>query len=92
MRMKAIETNTLGDSTLASLLSELAAVERSDKKPNTTPLYLKIKALAYLHPVNVRDVWQDADHYANGQSDNEPGGQARVRLETRNLSRLLFQQ
>jgi HEAT repeats len=50
LRERAIETNTLGDSTLASLLTELTAAEKSQGKSNTTQLYLKLKALFYLHP------------------------------------------
>jgi HEAT repeat protein len=50
LRERAIETNTLGDSTLASLLAELTAAEKSQGKSDTTQLYLKLKALFYLQP------------------------------------------
>jgi hypothetical protein len=50
MQQRAIQINTLGDSTLQSLLPELRAVEESQGQPNTTELYLRLKALIYLHP------------------------------------------
>lgn len=46
-----IQRQQLGESTSASLLSELDALEKApDKNQNTTALYLKVKALIYVHP------------------------------------------
>jgi hypothetical protein len=52
---KAIQQRELGSSTLESLLADLAKEEaEAARDPNSaslaTPLYLKIKALIYLHP------------------------------------------
>jgi len=46
-----IQRTELGDATLEGLLADLAKAEGSTDKPNDdTPLYLKFKALVYLHP------------------------------------------
>jgi HEAT repeat protein len=51
----AIQRQELGDATLESLLTGLAKLEveaaaHPDQPPLATPLYLKLKALVYLHP------------------------------------------
>jgi hypothetical protein len=47
----AMQTAELGDATLASLLEELAKAETAGAQgSDDTPLYLKLKALIYLHP------------------------------------------
>jgi HEAT repeats len=45
-----IHRNELGSATLESLLADLAKLEASAEEANETPLYLKFKALVYLHP------------------------------------------
>lgn len=46
-----IQRQELGDATLESLLADLEKAEASpDKNQNNTSLYLKFKALIYLHP------------------------------------------
>src|SRR5262249_30447244 len=45
-----IHRNELGTATLESLLADLARLEASSEQANETPLYLKFKALVYLHP------------------------------------------
>lgn len=46
-----IQRQELGDATLESLLADLEKAEASpDKNQNSTPLYLKFKALIYVHP------------------------------------------
>jgi HEAT repeat protein len=48
---REIQTKELGDATLESLLAALKKAEAAkDPKFNATPLYLKFKALIYLHP------------------------------------------
>jgi HEAT repeat protein len=46
----SIERTELGDATLESLLADLAKREASASETNDTPLYLKFKAMVYLHP------------------------------------------
>jgi len=47
----AVQRTELGDATLASLLSDLSRVEEASTSASSrTSLYLKLKALAYLHP------------------------------------------
>ncbi len=45
-----IQRRELGDATLETLLAELEKAEKSPNNQNNTPLYLKFKALIYLHP------------------------------------------
>jgi HEAT repeats len=47
---ESIERTELGNATLESLLADLAKVEASTGEIDDTPLYLKFKALVYLHP------------------------------------------
>ena len=46
---QAIQRTALGQATLESLRAELATAEAAGRRPNTD-LYLKFKALVYLHP------------------------------------------
>jgi len=46
----SIERTELGTATLESLLADLGNLESSSGETNETPLYLKFKALIYLHP------------------------------------------
>lgn len=46
----SIERTELGDSTLDALLADLAKVESAAGNANETPIYLKFKAMIYLHP------------------------------------------
>jgi hypothetical protein len=46
----SIERTELGSATLESLLADLANLESSSGERDETPLYLKFKALIYLHP------------------------------------------
>ncbi len=48
-REKIIQRSELGQASLKSLLTDLATAQAEGKK-NDTPLYLKFKALIYLHP------------------------------------------
>jgi len=48
-REAAAERTVLGKDTLETLLKELSRLEK-EKEPEITPLYLKFKALVYLHP------------------------------------------
>jgi HEAT repeat protein len=45
-----IQRRELGDATLETLLTELEKAEKSANNQNNTPLYLKFKALIYVHP------------------------------------------
>ena len=52
----SIQRNELGDATLESLLVDLVNSEASvNQTGEETPLYLKFKALVYLHPAGCRD-------------------------------------
>ena len=47
----AVQRTELGDATLESLLSDLSRIEQASASASSrTSLYLKLKALAYLHP------------------------------------------
>jgi hypothetical protein len=46
----SIQRAELGDATLESLLSTLAQLDSATGNTNETPLYLKFKAMIYLHP------------------------------------------
>jgi hypothetical protein len=63
----SIARTELGAATLESLLADLARMETSDSNSNETPLYLKFKAMIYLHPescANLGSILTTAD--ANG--------------------------
>lgn len=47
---ESIERTELGSATLESLLADLARLETASGEVDDTPLYLKFKALVYLHP------------------------------------------
>jgi HEAT repeat protein len=46
----SIARSELGDTSLDSLLADLAKLESSSGEMNETPTYLKVKAMIYLHP------------------------------------------
>jgi len=63
----AIEKNQLGDSTLKSLLAELKAAEAvQDSRYSSTPLFLKYKALIYLHPESCESLGKVLSSAASG--------------------------